>query len=84
MYRNGDAWYTLRKAVQKQLMHPRAGARYLPAQNAVADDFLAVLEQEINKDGYINDFISLITKYTMECKFYSYNKAQAYTMEHNL
>ena len=48
-------------------MHPHAGSRYLPAQNAVAEDFLKVLEEEIDDDGYVTDFIQLMTKYTMEC-----------------
>ena len=67
MYRNGEDWYQLRRSVQKLMMHPRAASVYLPAQNAVADDFLELIERNLT-NGKLSDFEDIILRYTMECK----------------
>ena len=67
--RNGPDWYDLRKGVQKLMMHPLAASHYLPAQNAVADDFLQLLSKTVSEgEGYVDDFYNTIVKYTMECE----------------
>ena len=52
------------------MMHPRAASVYLPAQDAVADDFLNTLqEKSVSNNGQIKDFEDLILRYTMECEW---------------
>ena len=51
------------------MMHPLAASHYLPAQNAVANDFLKLLKEDVmSADGYVDDFYNTIVNYTMECK----------------
>ena len=69
LIRNGESWCDLRGPVQKLLMRPRAAADYLPAQNAVADDFLNLLQQSLDGSNEVPDFFQAILKYTMECMF---------------
>ena len=49
-------------------MHPRAASVYLPAQNAVADDFLKLIDQLRNEHNEVENFYEIIYRYTMECK----------------
>ena len=68
MFRNGEDWYTLRKSVQKLMMHPRAAAKYLDAQSEVADDFVDIIKLKCRSDGEVEGFYDLLLQYTMECK----------------
>lgn len=67
-FRNGEAWYKVRSAVHKLMMHPGAAAIYLPVQNKVADDLVKLIEEELDSQGFVPDFQNLITKYALECK----------------
>ncbi len=69
--RNGEDWYTLRKSVQKLMMHPRAAAKYLDAQSEVADDFLDIIRVKCRADGEVEGFYNLLLQYTMECKSFT-------------
>ena len=73
-HRNGEQWYNLRRAVQKLMMHPRAGSVYLPAQNTVADDLLTLIGHMKDKNNEVENFYNLILRYTMECKTHYINR----------
>ncbi|XP_013386172.1 cytochrome P450 10-like [Lingula anatina] len=63
----GEAWFNVRKSVQKMMMHPRAASVYLPAQNEVADDFLQLLlDKRDRTSGEVSELFSYVTKYAME------------------
>ena len=51
------------------MMRPSAATAYLPAQNAVADDFLLMLHNSLDETGEIPDFYNVILKYAMEGTF---------------
>ncbi len=70
--RNGEDWYTLRKSVQKLMMHPRAAAKYLDAQSDVADDFVDIIRVKCRADGEVEGLYNLMLQYTMECKSFPY------------
>lgn len=50
------------------MMHPRAASVYLPAQNTVADDFLKLIDLLKDENNEVDDFYSIIYRYTMECE----------------
>ena len=66
--RNDEEWYNLRRYVQKSMMHPRAASVYLPAQNTVADDFLKLIDRLRDNNNEVEDFNTVLQRYTMECK----------------
>ena len=66
-YRNGEAWWNIRKAVQSCMMHPTAALVYLPVQNAVADDLIRLIGLHLDgRAGEVDDFMNIISRYTME------------------
>ncbi len=69
-YRNGEAWWALRRPVQKLMMHPRAAAAYLEAQDAVAEDLLALLASRRDARGEVPDLYDILLTYTMECELH--------------
>ena len=54
--------------MQKPLLHPRAGAAYLSAQEKVANEFLRVIDALKDEEGHVSNFEELILRYTMECE----------------
>ena len=65
----GEEFYERRELMGKNMMKPAKIANYIPHYSQITDDFLKVLQKELDKssDSTIENFMDYVDRWQFEC-----------------